>query len=452
MTAANRDRISFAFVSLGCAKNLVDSQIMAGRMISSGFVPAVSPSEAEIVVVNTCAFIESARTESEKTVESVCGLKTNGSCRAVIVAGCYPQRYGKNTVGTMPEADAFVGLDELDEIGEIAARVLREKGRVIQVSPESVSLFEPEGPCVVFTGGPYAYLKIAEGCDHRCAFCAIPAIRGKHRSRTPESLLREAEILVKSGMKELNLISQDTTAYGGDLPEPADLTDLVSALCRLEGDFRIRILYGHPDKISDRLLRMLSEQPRVCSYLDVPLQHSHPDILRKMRRNPDDPGLLVKRIRQAVPDIVLRTTFMVGFPGETETHFRRLLDFVKETEFDRLGAFVFCPEENTPAFDMTDRPPFETAVERRERLMALQREIVERKNNHLTGTETEILLERSDPDNDNVFTGRSREQAPEVDGVMYVENVPADRSVGDIVRAKITGHHEYDLKAVCINR
>jgi len=441
--------LSVGFISLGCAKNLVDSQVMAGCLLSAGITLAHSPEEADVIVVNTCSFIEDAREESIDAVLNACELKKTAHCRAVIVAGCLPQRYDAELAKSLPEVDAFIGLDELEEIADIVERVGRGESGVRRVSDRARALFEPSMPALVFTGGPFAYLKIAEGCNHGCTFCAIPGIRGDYRSRAIPAIVREAGELLENGLKELCLISQDITAYGRDLDDGTDLPGLLRALGEIGGEYWVRLLYGHPSGVRDDLLAAMSEVPGVCRYLDIPIQHSHPDILRAMGRGGTATHVheLAGRVRAALPDAALRTTCLVGFPGETEEHFLHLLDFIRENRFDHLGTFVYSPEEDTPAVAMPDRPDRDLAEERRERLMLAQKEIVTGKCGELIGREADILLERQHPDHDNVFIGRSERQAPEVDSVTFVEGVPADVGPGLFVSARYTEQIEYDMKA-----
>jgi ribosomal protein S12 methylthiotransferase len=306
-------------------------------------------------------------------------------------------------------------------------------------------------PALRFTGGPFAYLKIAEGCNHRCSFCAIPGIRGRYRSRPAASIVHEAEQLLQHGVRELNLISQDTTAYGLDLRNGSSLAGLLRDLDGIGGKFWIRLLYGYPSGVSGELLEAMSAT-KVCHYLDVPIQHSHPRILKAMRRAGTVRPVhrMADRVRRALPDVALRTTCLVGFPGETEEHFEHLLDFVGRTRFDHLGAFVFSPEEHTRAFDLPDRRDREIAEERRGRLLSLQREIVKAKAAALLGRETEILLERKVPGAPVTWAGRSRRSAPEVDGVVLVTRVPRDAAPGDFIRVRYTARAGYDMRAVAV--
>jgi ribosomal protein S12 methylthiotransferase len=434
------------FVSLGCAKNLVDSQVMLGALLDAGFRPAPAPEDADAVIVNTCAFIADARAESIDAILDVCRLKQAGPCRAVIVTGCLPQRYGDALRRSLPDVDAFAGLDALDRVPAILRRVLDGAHGILDAYPRAVRLFEPARPGLVLTGGPYAYLKIAEGCDHRCAFCAIPAIRGRRRSRPPEALVREAEALLAAGYRELNLVAQDTTSYGRDLPGTVTLGTLLRALDGIGGAFRIRILYAYPARITSELLDTIASGTRICRYLDVPIQHAHPDMLRAMRRGvrPTVSGL-VRRIRSVLPDVTLRTTCLVGFPGETERHVDVLIETIREAAFDHLGVFVFSPEDGTPAAALRPRPRRRTAERRRDRVLRAQSAVAARAARALLGTTAEALLER--PLNGRRWVARTQRQAPEVDGVTRVERVPRTACAGDLIPVRYTGRRGMDLLA-----
>lgn len=435
---------------------------MAGVLVCEDIALAPSPEEAEIIIVNTCAFIEEAREESFEMIRSACSLKHEGPCKAVLVAGCLPQRYKEKLKKTLPEVDAFIGLDEMEKVGEVVRRLASGEHNIIEISKTAKRLFEPRIPGIVFSGGPYAYLKVAEGCNHCCSFCAIPMIRGSYRSRPVTQLVKEAEQLLENGIKELNLISQDVTSYGQDLKDGTGLPELLHALGGLVrhspsgngGKFWIRLLYGHPSGVTDELLDVIVQVPQVCHYLDLPIQHSHPQILRAMDRagTIDHVNTLVRRVRNVMPDAILRTTCLVGFPGERDEHFEHLLDFVRRTEFDHLGVFVFSPEENTKAFDLPDRPDPETAEERRKRLLLTQRAIVDKKAAGLIGTEPEVLLERPLPKGRGIWSGRSRRQAPEVDGEIFIHDVPSENKAGDFVKVRYTEQADYDIKAVYFQR
>ena len=497
---------SVGFVSLGCAKNLVDLQVMAGRIVRAGLRLAPSAEKADVILVNTCAFIESAREEAAENIVWACERKKAGKCRAVVVAGCLPQRYADRMAEAFPDVDAILGVDDLARAGDVVlAAVGGEHHIEVQRPPsndaqeETSSLldavsrakphrvFDPDEPGLVLSGGPFAYLKIAEGCFHACAFCAIPGIRGKFRSRPIESIVAEARALVADGYHELDLVAQDVTAYGRDIPAarpevgpcrgcglPAaaaslptcaaapsrgcaaapsrpSLVTLLHELDKIPGDFRIRLLYGYPATVTDELLHWMAESPRACRYLDIPVQHSHPDVLRAMRRAEtiDAVATLAERARRLVPGITLRTTLLVGFPGETEEHFKHLLDYVRASEFEHLGVFAFSPEEGTPAYDMGDEPDAETAERRRDELMRLQQDISRRRLAALVGRDDVVLLEAPSPENGKgVWTGRSSAQAPDdIDGVTYVFGVPASAQPGDLLPVRYTGSDEYDLIA-----
>lgn len=441
------DPVSVGLISLGCAKNLVDSQIMAGSLLQQGMTFVPSPEGADIVIVNTCAFIDAAREESADAIRSACEFKTDGKCRAVIVAGCMSQRYGDKIKSAFPDVDAFIGLDELDKIGEVAGLVMDGRDDIVQITHEAGRVYDPEFPELVLTGGPYAYVKIAEGCNHHCSFCAIPLIRGKARSRTMDNILAEAETLLVSGIRELNLISQDVTSYGKDFRNKTNLAGLLRELGGLGDEgFWVRLLYGYPDGITDELLEVMSENRAICHYLDIPIQHSHPDILKAMRRAKTSVLLedMYDRIRTILPDAALRTTCMVGFPGETEAHFMHMLEFIKRVEFDHLGVFVYSPEENTKAFSLPDMVDRETAEERRHQIMMAQQEIVDKKAQLLIGQHAEVLLERLDPENKNVIIGRSARQAPEIDGEIYVHGA-SEEEIGNLIKVRYSQQLDYDM-------
>jgi ribosomal protein S12 methylthiotransferase len=438
--------IRVGFISLGCSKNLVDSQLMAGTLITEGVMLAGSPDDADVIVVNTCAFIDAAREEAVESILSACRQKETGPCRAVVVTGCLSQRYRDELVEELPEVDAFVGLDELEDIAAVVKRVVGGEHDIVQVSDRATRLYDARMPALVFTGGPYAYLKIAEGCNHACAFCAIPGIRGAYRSRSVTAIKAEAEALLESGIRELNLISQDVTAYGCDSDE--SLPDLLRALGSIGGEFWIRLLYGYPGHISDALLEAMASIPQVLPYVDLPIQHSHPDMLRAMQRAETVRAVaeLGTRLRSTLPDVVLRTTCLLGFPGETDEHVAHLLDTLASVRFDHLGAFVFSPEEGTPAAALPDCPPREVAEARREQVMLAQRRIVDEKAAALVGTEAQLLLEKAPTDEHTCWIGRTGRQGPDVDGETLLETVSGARP-GAFIRVRYTEQDEYDLWA-----
>jgi ribosomal protein S12 methylthiotransferase len=451
--------LSVGFISLGCAKNLVDSQVMAGVLLAENLHLAATPEEADLILVNTCAFIEDARSEAAEAILRACRHKAAGGCRAVIVAGCLPQRYRDRVAQTFPDVDAFVGVDELDRIGAIARQVAAGERRLeIGGAAAPVRLFSSPALGLRFSGGPFAYLKVAEGCNHTCAFCAIPGIRGRYRSRPRKDLLAEADALLASGVRELNLISQDTTSYGRDRRpvRGGALPALLRALDARDGQFWIRILYGYPSRVTDELLAVMAGARHLRPYLDLPIQHSHPEVLRAMRRADAVRAVaeLPRRLRAAVPGMVLRTTCLVGFPGETEAHFEHLMAYVAEARFDHLGVFAFSPEEGTAAYGRADTPPPEVAAARRDRLMQLQRQVVEERRRALVGTRAEALLlqpVRGDgrkAKDEVIWLARLARQAPEVDGVTHVKGLPAEARSGMFVTVRLTGGRGYDLSAV----
>ncbi|MDD4101202.1 MAG: 30S ribosomal protein S12 methylthiotransferase RimO [Kiritimatiellae bacterium] len=440
--------VSVGFISLGCSKNLVDSQIMAGYLKSDKIALAPTPESADMILVNTCAFIEAAREETAEAILSACEHKKNGCCRAVIVTGCMVQRYREQMLEAFPDVDAFLGVDELDQIAATVRKLATGKcGGLTIKKGLPVRVFTPKYPTLLFTGGPFAYLKIAEGCDHRCAYCAIPDIRGNFRSRGLDEIVTEAAHMVSAGVRELNLISQDTLHYGMDRGESVSITDLSRAVDEIDGEFWFRLLYGHPAGLTEEMLEVMNQSHHLCRYLDLPVQHSHPDILHAMNRGKAVAATagLAERLRQAVPGVVLRTTCMVGFPSESDEHFNHLLEYVAESKFDHLGVFAFSPEEGTPAFAMDGVPDEDVVADRCERLMELQRAIVEDKTRRLVGQTDKALL--LCPNADGEWLARLPRQAPEVDGETVVTGVRPSAHKGDFVKVMITGGKGYDLTA-----
>lgn len=441
-----------ALVSLGCPKNLVDLQVMGAALAAAGFDVGVPEDDADAILVNTCAFIESARAEALDAIEEACARKRGGRCRAVVVAGCLAQRYRAQVLDACPDVDAVIGVDDLEDAPAAVRRALDAPGRpfcAVSRGP-SKKLFTSKAPWFTLTPGPYAYLKVAEGCRHACAFCAIPGIRGRLRSRPVADCVAEARALLGRGIRELDVIAQDVTAYGLDLRDGTNLVSLLRALDALPGRFRVRLLYGHPAGVTDELLGFIAGSRHVLPYFDIPIQHSSEAVLRAMRRA-DTVALvpaMAARIRAAVPGAVLRTTCLVGFPGETAADAAALVRFARETAFDHLGAFVFSPEEGTPAFGLPKRPSARVAEARRDRLMAAQAEIVAAKLAALVGTEDEVLLEAPPPRRGAPWTGRLGRQAPDdIDGVTRVRGVPAAAKPGDFLRVRIAAPDGYDLLA-----
>ena len=430
--------------SLGCAKNLVDSEVIAGQLNKSGYGFTTSEEEAEIIIVNTCAFIEAAVQEALDTIHRLATLKQKGNCRKLVVAGCLPQRYGQKVAGKsrdLKDVDLFVGVGEFHKI----AQLLQEKNTDPYLHLEgSAFLLDHTTPRIRATAPHTAYLKIAEGCSHRCSFCTIPAIKGPYRSRKPESVIAEGQILAQSGVKEINLIAQDTTAYGNDLTEKTDLSYLLKHLSS-ETDLEwIRILYGHPKHLSRDVLTVMREEEKVCNYLDLPLQHISDAVLGRMGRRTKAAMIkkMVAQMRRIIPDLWLRTTFIVGFPGETDDDFRLLLEFVKEVEFEHLGAFKYSDEEGTKAYGINDKVPPRIIEERYHQLMSTQSPISLKKNQALIGTTQKVLIEGIESSS-CMLTGRTSFQAPDIDGIVFITKGSAPAGV--MVEITITDAAEYDL-------
>lgn len=443
--------ITVGFVSLGCAKNLVDSEIIAAEITAAGFRLASAPERADVVIVNTCAFIRTAKEESVDAVLEACSWKKRGPCRVVLVAGCLPQRYRREIQALLPEVDAFVGLDDLRHVGALIRRALNGERSVTMISPMARAVLEPPSNRLIFTGAPYAYIKIAEGCNHACAFCAIPQIRGRYRSRPIGSIVAEAENLLSRGVRELNLIAQDTTAYGCDLGARTDLPALLRALGKIGGSFWIRLLYGHPARVTAPILEAMGAVDQVCRYLDLPIQHCVDEILRSMARPGTQADLrrMFRQIRATLPGIALRTTFLVGFPGETKRHVQNLLAFLEEIRFDRLAVFTYSKEENTPAAELTGKISASEAERRRQTIMLRQKRIAVELGSGKIGRTDDLLVERYDRKK-RLWVARSRSQAPEVDGVVYV-SAPANGLVaGEIICGRYVSATDYDLRATII--
>ncbi len=444
---------SIGIISLGCAKNLVDTEHMCARLRAEGYRFVDDIAAADILLVNTCAFIDDARRESIDTILEAAAMKKTGACRFLVVTGCLTQRYAAGLPASLPEVDAFLGVDQIDDI----ARVLNiwRDGRDAaenRIAAPSLPkrLFEPPPQRQVLTGGPFAYVKISEGCNHRCAFCAIPAIRGRARSRAVNDIRAEVENLLSDGIREINLVAQDTTAYGRDRDDGANLAGLLRELGRIGGDFWIRMLYGFPSLITDTLLEAMAETEQACNYLDVPIQHSHPDVLRRMGRAGTIAAVnrLAPRTRKIMPDITLRTTCLVGHPGETEDAFQHLRRFLDAVAFDHLGVFVYSPEEGTRSARATPAVPAAVARTRRNRLMREQQKRVIQRHKELTGKSDRILIHScaSDPATE-YSVGRSRRQAPEVDGVTYIGRTRNRLMPGAFVNVRYHAVQGYDLLA-----
>jgi ribosomal protein S12 methylthiotransferase len=448
----NADPVKIHLVSLGCDKNLVDSEIMMGLLTENGYPLTGEPSEAAVILINTCGFIESATRESLQAIMEMAAYKEQGVCKALVVAGCMAQRYREEILKNMPEVDAVVGVDELQHIAKVVSRLLEKPA-----PPSAASLnvlFENDLSLkrVISTPFGFAYLKIAEGCDGRCTFCTIPALKGVYRSRSLPGLLQEARKLVDAGTREIILVAQDTALYGWDLYGQLMLSELLRQLAQIEELRWIRVLYAYPENISDELIQEMAANPKVCHYIDMPIQHGSDGVLKRMGRKTDANSLrrLVAKLRAAMPDIALRTTIMVGFPGETEEEFAQLLRFVQETRFDKLGVFTYSREADTPASEMPEQVPQRKKIERQKKIMAVQREISLHINQSLLGETLEVMVEGRFSENDDyVYCGRSFRDCHEIDGLVFFPS-EEEKLSGEFIRVKITKAHEHDLFAAII--
>lgn len=429
-------------VSLGCPKNLVDSEVMLGILRQDNFELTANEEDADILIVNTCGFIGDAKEESIETILRLAQYKETGKCRLLIVAGCLTQRYKDELAKEMPEVDFFIGTGEYPKIADIIK--YGSKQRVIAGIPEYVHDYDT--PRILATPRYSAYIKIAEGCSNHCSYCTIPAIRGKFRSRPPHSVIKEIENLAAQGVKEINLIAQDTTSYGRDIGGSAGLENLLAKAAKVKGIEWVRLLYLYPNRITKNLIRLMRDEEKICKYIDMPIQHINSRILKAMNRNITRPQIedTIAMIRQEIPDAALRTSLIVGFPGETEEEFEELLNFVKETQFDRLGAFKYSQEEDTPAYKMKGQIPENVKKSRLKKIMRAQAKISADKNKLLVGTVQRVLVEGLSDETEFLLKGRTTAQAPDnIDGITYINQGTA--SPGDIVDVLITDAGEYDM-------
>ena len=434
-------------MSLGCPKNLVDSEVMLGLLTQSGNEITTSQEDAEVIVVNTCGFIESAKQESIDTILEMAQQKIKGNCRKLIVAGCLVERYRKELLEQIPEIDAVIGTNEIPEILQVCAEAPQTNG-VPQYQSRELYLYTDSDPRVLATPGYSTYVKIAEGCDHPCSFCVIPKMRGPFRSRPMDSILREASSLAKQGIKELNLIGQDTTMYGWDLENRRGLAELIRGLGEVEGIEWVRVLYVYPNNVYDELLEAIAQTSSACKYIDIPLQHASRRVLKSMKRggNRNSLSRLIERIRHGIPEVAIRTTMIVGFPGETEEDVDELMGFVEEMRFDRLGVFAYSDEEDCAAYPLDEKVPEEAKKDRKKRLMKLQAGISREKNSQMIGKCLPVLVEGLSRESDLLWEGRLSTQAPDIDGGVYLnDGVTEQTRPGDIVPVRITEAHEYDL-------
>ena len=435
--------MNILFISLGCDKNLVDSEVMLGLLDKKGYQIVDSEEDADIIVVNTCCFIHDAKEESIQTILEMAEYKKEGKLKALIVTGCLAQRYQQEIIDEIPEVDAVLGTTSYDHIVEAVEEALAGNGHVVLEDVDALP--DVKEKRLVTTGGHYAYMKIAEGCDKHCTYCIIPKLRGNYRSVPMEKLLAEAKDLADQGVKELILVAQETTVYGKDLYREKSLHKLLRELCKISGIQWIRILYCYPEEIYDELIQTIKEEKKVCHYLDLPIQHASDAVLKRMGRRTSKAQLveIIEKLRKEIPDISLRTTLITGFPGETQEQHEELKDFVDEMEFDRLGVFTYSPEEDTPAATMTEQIPEEVKEDRQAELMELQQEIAFDLAEDMVGREVLVMIEGKVAD-ENAYVGRTYKDAPNVDGLIFI-NTDEELMSGDFARVRVTGALEYDL-------
>ncbi len=439
--------LNVALVSLGCSKNLIDSEVMLNILASNKYNLTKNVEDADIIIVNTCGFIESAKQESIDNIIELGQLKKNGKCKVLIASGCLAERYKEELLNEMPELNAVIGTGDYKNILEVIESALQGNKVVMFGNQENVDIYDL--PRVISTTASSTYLKIAEGCDNRCTYCIIPKLRGKYRSRRFEDIVEEAKLLAKQGIKELNIIAQDTSRYGKDLYGEYKISELLQEISNIEGIEWIRLLYTYPDEFDDKLINVIASNDKICKYLDIPVQHASNRILKRMgRRTTNEEVLeLIKKLRRMIPDITLRTSLIVGFPGESEDDFKELVDFVKEVKFDRLGVFNYSREEDTPAYEMEAQIDDEIKLKRQERIMLLQSDISYDKNQLMIGKTLKILVEGTEQ---NKYYGRSSKDAPEIDGIVFFASKDMLKP-GDFTYVKITEASEYDLMGEEIN-
>ncbi|WP_373229524.1 30S ribosomal protein S12 methylthiotransferase RimO [Cohnella sp.] len=429
-------------VTLGCEKNLVDSEIMSGLIHQRGFKLVEKPEDATVIIVNTCGFIDAAKEESVNTILNLAEYKETARLKALIVSGCLTQRYKKELMDEMPEIDGIVGTGDFHRINDIIDEALRGRKPVYVGNP--VFNYEETLPRLLSTPRHTAYVKIAEGCDNACTFCSIPIMRGKFRSRSMESILAEVKQLADQGVREISLIAQDSTNYGTDLYEGFKLPELLDRVSEVPGIAWVRLHYAYPGFFTDELIAAIAGNPKICNYIDMPLQHSEDSILKRMRRpgRQRDVRELVGKIRSSIPEVALRTSMIVGFPGETDEDFERLCDFVREMKFDRLGVFTYSQEEDTPAHRLPNQLTDEVKQFRQNTLMEIQREVAKDNASKYVGQTIDVLVERYDGRSD-VYIGRSQYDAPEIDGEVFITGCHV--GIGQMSKVRITHAYEYDL-------
>ena len=434
------------FVSLGCSKNLIDTEMMIGVFKNNGFTIVNNPQTADIIVINTCGFIEPAKEEAINTILEMAEYKKTGKFKILVATGCLVERYKEELEKALPEVDIFLKYsdyaEEKGKSAEVFAKVLKKIAENIEVEKSELDFMDR----VVTTGNNYAYLRIAEGCSNRCTYCAIPYIRGAFVSRTIEDILEEAEMLVKSGRKELILIAQDTSKYGIDIYGKPQLARLLTELCKIKDLKWIRFLYTYPEDITDELIEVVKKEDKICKYFDMPIQHISDRVLKRMNRKCTGESIrkVIEKLRKEIPNVIIRTTVMVGFPGETNEDFEELYDFIKETKFDKLGAFSYSKEDGTPASRLKEQIHPMTKKSRYNKIMKLQKEISKQNEQQLLGRELEILIEDMSFDR-KYYVGRSYMDVPEIDGVAYIKNNTDKNLIGQYIKAKVVEVKDYDV-------
>ena len=438
--------MNVGFVSLGCSKNLIDTEMMIGVFKNNGFTIVNNPQTADIIVINTCGFIEPAKEEAINTILEMAEYKKTGKCKILVATGCLVERYKEELEKALPEVDIFLKYsdyaEEKGKSAEVFAKVLKKIAENIEVEKSELDFMDR----VVTTGNNYAYLRIAEGCSNRCTYCAIPYIRGAFVSRKIEDILEEAEMLVKSGRKELILIAQDTSKYGVDIYGKPQLAKLLTELCKIKDLKWIRFLYTYPEDITDELIEVVKKEEKICKYFDMPIQHISDKILKRMNRKCTGESIrkVIEKLRKEIPNVIIRTTVMVGFPGETNEDFEELYNFIKETKFDKLGAFSYSKEDGTPASRLKEQIHPMTKKARYNKIMKLQQEISKQNEQKLIGRELEILIEDMSFDK-KYYVGRSYMDVPEIDGVAYIKNNTDKNLIGQYIKAKVVEVKDYDV-------
>jgi len=432
-----------ALISLGCTKNLVDSEVMAGVLAGAGYRMVSSPEDADAIVVNTCAFIDEAQQEAVDTILELARYKKSGRCQALVVTGCLAQRSASELLAEVPEIDAVVGTGDFPHIANVVGRVL--SGERVHLVGTPCYLYDENAPRILSTPPYMAYVKIAEGCSNRCSYCVIPELRGPYRSRPLESVVSEVRALARAGVKELILIAQDTTRYGEDIYGHPSLAELLREVCEVEGPRWVRVLYMYPSRVTQELIEVMATEPKICKYVDLPLQHADDEILKAMNRigSSEDAREIIAAFRRAMPDVTIRSTFIVGFPGETDEKFERLLEFLKEVRLDRVGVFAYSPQPGTPAAKLRGRVPSRVKERRRREAMEVQRAISRQKNEARVGRVFDVLIEGRSEESELVTVGRSEAEAPEIDGLIYIGN--EHPMPGEFRRVKIVEAGDYDL-------